>query len=303
MTAEFSVIERFFSDKQNSLDVISGIGDDAAIFSFDKSERIVSSIDTMVAGVHFYEDTPPQDIAYKSLAISLSDLAAMGAKPHSVLLALTLPTVDEVWLQAFSDGFFACANQYSIYLAGGDTTQGPLSITTQVLGILSSEHVLLRSGAQEGDDIYVTGTLGDAAYALHSNDASVIHRLHRPTPRVEQGLEIVGIAHAAIDVSDGLVADLGHILKASNCGATIFVDQLPLSDALKVLPLSDALQFALAGGDDYELCFTAAPEQRVLLTSLGYCLIGGIEVEKGLRFIHDKKPVAFHLSGYQHFKG
>jgi thiamine-monophosphate kinase len=256
-------------------DVHLGIGDDAALLAVPAGQMLAVSTDTLVSGIHFPKDTKPFDIGWKALAVNLSDLAAMGATPAWASLALTLPRADRAWIAAFADGFAALAGEYKLALIGGDTTQGPLSITITVHGFVAENLALRRNAAKPGDAVFVTGTLGDAAAGLrcldqnsaaaHPAQASgsslretLIARLHRPTPRIAQGIALRRRAHACIDVSDGLVADLGHICAASGVGAAIDLERLPASPAL--LRLFDAdtrAGFQLAGGDDYELCFTA----------------------------------------------
>lgn len=245
-------------------DVRLGIGDDAALLAIAPGQLLAVSTDTLVAGVHFPDDTAAHDIGWKTLAVNLSDLAAMGAEPAWATLALTLPRADANWVTEFADGFAELARQHRVALVGGDTTQGPLSITLTIHGFVPEGMALMRSGARLGDGVYVTGTLGDAAAGLRlssSRQAMPAHlsaRLHRPTPRIAQGLLLRGRASACIDVSDGLVADLGHICTASGVGAQIDSGLLPASPQLTAAFGADerrALQ--LAGGDDYELCFTA----------------------------------------------
>ena len=303
-----------------------GIGDDAAVLAPPAGHELVATTDTLVAGVHFPASTRPEDIGWKSLAVNLSDLAAMGATPAWATLALTLPKADARWVGEFADGFAALAREYKLALVGGDTTQGPLAITVTIHGFVPQGAALLRSGARVGDAVFVTGTLGDAAAGLrcHDSDADdpaqrlaappavrnvLVERLDRPTPRVAQGLVLRGRASACIDVSDGLLADLGHICSASGVGAEIDVDRLPSSSAL--LALSDTQvrrDFQLAGGDDYELCFTAAEtDASALLQDLarsgcGATCIGRIVATPGVR-AHDSagNPVSPSRAGWEHF--
>jgi thiamine-monophosphate kinase len=245
-------------------DVLLGIGDDAALLAVPAGQVLAVSTDTLVAGMHFPADTDAFDVGWKSLAVNLSDLAAMGAEPAWATLALTLPQADADWVTQFAAGLAALAQPHRVALVGGDTTQGPLSITLTIHGFVPPGVALVRSGARAGDGVYVTGTLGDAAAGLRLSSARqatpvpLTARLHRPTPRIAQGLLLRGRATACIDVSDGLVADLGHICAASGVGAQIDADALPASPQLIAAFGTDerrALQ--LAGGDDYELCFTA----------------------------------------------
>ena len=260
-------------------DVRLGIGDDAALLATPPGQLLAVSTDTLIGGVHFPVQTHACDIGWKALAVNLSDLAAMGATPAWATLSLTLPQADTRWVGEFADGFAALAGEYQLALVGGDTTQGPLSMTVTVHGFVPEGAALLRSGARVGDAVFVTGTLGDAAAGLRCLDKNdgdaaaltghreaLIERLNRPTPRVAQGLTLRGRASACVDVSDGLLADLGHICAASGVGAEIDVAELPGSPALLALFDVEARQrFQLAGGDDYELCFNATPRDAATL--------------------------------------
>ena len=318
---EFSLIERYFSRPavQHDPDVVLGIGDDAALLRVPEGMELAVATDTLVEGVHFLPHTKPEDVGHKALAVNLSDMAAMGAEPRWATLALTLPQADESWLAAFSTGFFALADEYRIQLIGGDTTRGPLSITVQILGLVPAGMALRRSGAHAGDLIYVTGTLGDAGLALRSlqlqlelsveHTAHVMQRLNRPQPRVTEGIALRGIASAAIDISDGLAADLGHILQSSGTGARINLSALPLSDAVAAyVSHSGDWPLPLCAGDDYELCFTV-PTQKcsALLDAMkssptGCTHIGVIEAAPGLRCISASgELITPRAGGYQHF--
>jgi len=318
MTTEFDIIKKYFAQgfpQRN--DVILGVGDDAALCSVPDNMQLVTAVDTLISGVHFPEKTSPQDIAYKALAVNLSDLAAMGAKPAWMTLALTCPQIDEKWLINFSQSLRALAETAQISLIGGDTTQGYLSVTIQVMGFLPKNTELRRQGAQIGDSIYVTGSVGDAGLGLLSTQGKVKlpdniktyveFRLNRPTPRLQEGEILRNIAHSAIDISDGLIADLGHILKASDVGASIYLNHLPLSNALQnYLSQEQAWQLALSAGDDYELCFTVPAHRELLLKSTlnssKYTKIGSIESAKGLRcLMSDGKEFVQKYEGYQHF--
>jgi thiamine-monophosphate kinase len=316
--SEFDIIKRYFAKRTPVRDdVILGPGDDAALLKVPEGQELAVSMDTLVAGVHFLESIAPRDLGYKAVAVNLSDLAAMGATPAWITFALTLPEINEEWLSEFSAGFFELINEYSLQLVGGDLTRGPLSMTGQVHGFVPPHQALRRSNAKPGDHIYVTGQLGDAAYAVRSQEKNsslkkstfADQRLHRPTPRVEAGLALRNIAHAAVDVSDGLVADLGHMLKMSGVGARVMVEELPLSSSLREhLSAAEAKAFALTGGDDYELCFTVPPDRVALLNEVSksfncdYTLIGEIEVEAGLRVLQsDGSVFKFSGSGFQHF--
>jgi len=306
---EFALIQRYFLEKSRySSNVCMGIGDDAALVIPPSDQQLAISVDTLIEGVHFPVDTAPQHIGFKALAVNLSDLAAMGAQPLWFTLALTLPNADKCWLEQFSEGLFEISNSYNIQLIGGDTTKGHLSITIQVIGSVPQNQALMRNGAQIGDEIFMTGTLGDAGLALAvlRNKISFqnhdITRLNRPTPRIYEGLKLRGIANSAIDISDGLLADLGHILEMSgNMGATLFLNDFLLSKELQTLKTEQAWQFALSSGDDYELCFTVSSEKSHLI-DFPCTKIGFIEKETGIRCI-DKKGKLFISSnvGYQHF--
>jgi thiamine-monophosphate kinase len=319
MTPEFSLIEKYFKDLTSQRDdVFLGIGDDCALLTCQEGQAVAVSIDTLVEGVHFFADVDPTTLGHKSLAVGLSDLAAMGAKPAWFTLALTLPDVNEDWLQGFSQGLADLAKQFDVQLVGGDTTSGPLAISIQVHGHVDPKQSPKRSGAQVGDLIYVTGTLGDAGLALQAklgqfsdknlSDASLQYlntRLEKPSPRVEVGQQLLGLVTSAIDISDGLSADLSHILKASNVGATIELNQIPLSKSLQEIDTETAYQQALTAGDDYELCFTVPVSKRQQLeASLDkQCkCIGYIEKEQGLRVKKlDDRIEQITGNGYDHF--
>lgn len=304
-------------------DVRLGIGDDAALLAVPAGQVVAVSTDTLVSGVHFPKDTSPHDIGWKSLAVNLSDLAAMGATPAWATLALTLPQAERDWVGAFADGFAALAGEFKLALVGGDTTQGPLTITVTVHGFVPENLALRRDGAHVGDAVFVTGTLGDAAAGLRmlcdpafaaENPAAaamrtaLIDRLDRPVPRIAQGLLLRSRARACIDVSDGLAADLGHICKASGVGAEIDLMRLPASPALRLFSDSERAPLQLAGGDDYELCFTAdAVVADDLLRDLARsgCAatrIGRIVAEAGVRVLDaGGYPIELPRAGWQHF--
>jgi thiamine-monophosphate kinase len=311
---EFSLIRHYFATQTTQRsDVTLGIGDDGAIIDIPSGYQLVITTDTLVAGVHFPVNTQPTDIGHKALAVNLSDLAAMGATPAWVTLALTMPSADRLWIGHFCTGLFRLADAHQVALIGGDLTRGPLSITIQAMGLIPTNQALKRSGAKPGDLIYVTGTLGDAGYALNhlnkSIDVSLIERLNKPAPRVEIGKKLRRIATAAIDISDGLCADLSHILAASQVGARVNVDLLPLSkELLKATDRASALSLALGAGDDYELCFTVSADQQENLarlltnTDCNHSYIGTITAEPGLVLHYDNHSLfqgAIH--GYQHF--
>ncbi len=320
---EFDLIARYF-DRFKSVrrDVQLGIGDDCALLAVPEKQLLAVSTDTLVAGVHFLPDIDPADLGYKALAVNLSDLAAMGADPAWLSLALTLPEVNEPWLKAFSDSLFEQLNYYGMQLIGGDTTRGPLSMTLTIHGLVPTGRALTRSGARVGDWIYVTGSLGDSAAGLAIlqqrlavNDAAacnyLLGRHLRPHARVLQGQALRDLASAAIDLSDGLISDLKHVLKASECGARIDLDALPLSPALVGLgDAEQALRWALTGGEDYELCFTVPEINRgaleVALDHLGtdYTCIGQVgPLSEGITFHRAEQVVELPWAGFDHFRG
>ncbi|MCG5524462.1 thiamine-phosphate kinase [Ectothiorhodospira haloalkaliphila] len=311
---EFNLIQRHFTPVKTSPDTLLGVGDDAAIIQPPAHQHLAVCVDTLVAGVHFPKDTHPRDIGHKALAVNLSDLAAMAATPRWATLALTLPEHDDTWLEAFAEGFYALARQHHVDLIGGDTTRGPLTITVQVMGHVPPDQALRRDGARPGDHILVTGTLGDAALALaqwdHPNpDPTLRARLTRPTPRIAAAHILRGRAHAGIDISDGLVQDLGHVLKASGLGATLQAGALPLSEAFRhAMGDGTNWQYPLAGGDDYELLFTLGEADvepiREQLAGQGCpaTVIGRIEAEPGLRVLGpDGASLTLEQGGYSHF--
>ncbi len=313
---EFEIIRHYFaSEKYAPNDVDLGIGDDAALVRVPSDQQLVVTTDTLIAGLHFPLSTSAFDIGYKSLAVNLSDLAAMGARPAWFTLALSLPNDDKEWLEQFSQGLFNLARSYNLALIGGDLTRGSLAITIQALGLRPISHALLRSQAKVGDLIYVTGHLGDAGLALRQLAQStlpveiILNKLNRPEPRIAHGQALLAIAHAAIDISDGLAADLRHILNASQVGAKINVDQLPLSPTLQnSVSHEDAITLALTAGDDYELCFTLPAnaqsefEKYISHLSPACTCIGEITAETGL-YLHYQDGSAYHgqAKGYQHF--
>lgn len=319
---EFEIIKKFFTRSAKDFPHIKlGVGDDAAVMSIPKKHELVTTIDTLVEGVHFLKENPAFDIGHKSLAVSLSDIAAMGASPISALLSLTLPEVNEKWLGEFSKGFFSLANQYKVPLIGGNISRGPLTISTVVNGIVPTRKAILRCGAKAGDLIYVTGTLGDAGLALQMSQPPLKLRkkLNRPDPRIEVGLILRNIATAAIDISDGLVADLKKVLTASRVGATILSDKIPTSNALQSLCSKEkARHLSLTAGDDYELCFTipSAKNQQFLrkleerfrqkksnALKCRITCIGKINKKLGFEIIDDSgNTFLYEKEGYEHFK-
>lgn len=303
--AEFSIIDTYFNRKNaNSVDL--GVGDDSALLTPPANQQLVICADTLVAGRHFPLDTAPHAIGWKSVAVNLSDIAAMAAKPHSILLALSLPQIDHDWLKGFSQGLYDCCDQFGVSLIGGDTTQSPhLTLSVTALGWIEHGQAVTRSGAQVGDLVVVSGTVGDAAFGLNHLGHPLQKRLDYPTPRCELGQMLKGLASSMIDVSDGLAQDLGHILKASAVGARLSLNKLPISDSLLNLTEENRWKYALAGGDDYELCFTITPQnyQKLLEKNQNVrtTIIGQIILENDLIFEKDGLDHPLHFTGYQHF--
>ncbi|MFP3606335.1 thiamine-phosphate kinase [Paraburkholderia sp. SIMBA_053] len=329
MLSEFSLIERFFARRaageasaapSGSL----GIGDDCALLAPRAGEMLAISTDMLVEGRHFFADVDPEALGHKALAVNLSDLAAMGAQPQAFTLAFSLPKADETWLAAFSEGLFALAERHGCALIGGDTTGGPLNLCITVFGSVPPQAALRRDAARAGDDIWVSGTLGDARAGLgiqrgewtaDADDAAAFRRaLERPEPRVALGLALRGVAHAALDISDGLAGDLKHILDRSNMQATVDADAVPRSSALRRLPLDTQRRCTLAGGDDYELCFTAPPAARDAVQAAGHK--AGVPVTRigtisALQTAADRPaidwrdsagaPLSLTLQGFDHF--
>ena len=261
---EFELIQNYFNWPLTDPTVELGIGDDAAIFNLDSGYQLVTTTDTLSEGVHFFKNDSPEDIAYKSLAVNLSDIAAMGATAKCFTLALTLPKLDEIWLKQFSQSLKQTSKKYNVSLIGGDTTRGPLNITITMMGVVETSKAIKRSGARNGDNIYVSGEIGDAALCLKKINAgerphkAELIKLNRPIPRIELGSALKGIANSCIDISDGLEQDLSHIIKASKVGAMVDIQELPLSQSMiKYIESNDDWALPLCGGDDYELCFTA----------------------------------------------
>lgn len=316
---EFSLIDRYFARAAlNRSDVSVGIGDDGAVLAVPQGQELVAVTDTLVAGVHFPPGSPAASVGHRALAVNLSDLAAMGASPAWALLALTLPEVDEAWLEAFAEGLAALASEHGVQLVGGDTTSGPLTITVHALGFVAQGCAIRRAGGKPGDRIFVSGTPGDAAFGLAleqgraSADAadgrSLRDRFLFPAPRLALGARLVGIASACIDVSDGLGGDLAKLVAASGCGAAIDLAHLPLSPGLvRAVGPDQARGFALTGGDDYELCFTvpearlADLEQRAPRADHDYREIGRLTGETGVVIRADGDVIEFSHSGYDHF--
>jgi thiamine-monophosphate kinase len=319
MQSEFNLIKQYFTRPVKDTNL--GVGDDAALITLSPEHQLAISTDMSVAGTHFFNDSPPYFIGWKSLAVNISDMAAMGATPKWATLAIALPDVDKDWLSEFSRGFFACANFFDVSLIGGDTTRGPLNISVQIMGEIPNGKSLRRDGAKVGDEIWVSGSLGGAALAVYKiqqntfdtnkpSDQCLLEKLQHPQPRVSLGLALRGIANSAIDVSDGLIADLGHILECSNLGATIHWPKLPHFDSShENLSIESIQSFTLTGGDDYELCFTASSQRHSDIINIGKSLgitlsqVGIIKADDGLNVLDDRNnPISIKGSGYDHFK-
>lgn len=320
MLSEFDLIARFFNrPAPPGSGVVLGIGDDCALLDSPAGATTAISSDMLVEGRHFFAGADAEALGHKSLAVNLSDLAAMGAAPAGFTLALAMPQADPAWLAPFSAGLLALADRFQCPLIGGDTTKGPLTICITVFGSVQAADALRRDAARTGDDIWVSGALGDARLALahfrHElalDDASLAiaaERMHRPQPRIALGRALRGVAHAAIDVSDGLAGDLSHILAQSKVGATLYVDSLPVGEALVRQNRACRRQFALSGGDDYELCFTAPTARRNAVLAAGEAAgipvtrIGAIDSTPGLRLVDaDGNPFDLSVSSFDHFK-
>lgn len=319
MPSEFELIARYFTrPTRRGSTVQLGVGDDCALLAAALDESLAISSDMLVEGRHFLPGADPEALGHKALAVNLSDLAAMGAQPVGFTLALALPAADEPWLAALARGLFALADQEHIELIGGDTTRGPLNICITVLGRVPINTALRRDGARAEDDIWVSGSLGDARLGLQvlthqlalapQHTAQALQRLHRPTPRIALGLALRGIASAAIDISDGLSGDLNHILQRSALGATIDASLLPIGSALQSQDLATQYEYALQGGDDYELCFCAAAAQRAQViraaaaAGVAVTRIGKIETTPGLRVIDaGGRPLPLFIHSFDHF--
>jgi thiamine-monophosphate kinase len=319
-TGEFDLVARIKARAATAMgtreDVVLGIGDDAALLQLPLGRQLVVATDTLNEAVHFPVETAPADIGWKALAVNLSDLAAMGATPAWCTLSLSLHVAQPAWLDAFLDGFLALAAQHDVALVGGDTTRGPLSICVTAHGHVNTGSALRRSGARVDDDLWVTGTLGDAAAALSqlraggAAEPALRARLDRPTPRLEVGRALTNIAHACIDVSDGLLADVGHVCDASGTGARLDVDALPASSMLRAMFTAETRRvLQTSGGDDYELCFTAASSQRDAITALGAATgvqmtrIGTIVAGSGVESLVDGSHWHPPRRGFDHFNG
>lgn len=328
MLSEFDLIKKYFK-RAGPARAPLGIGDDCALLAPSPGMQLAVSSDMLVEGRHFLKGADPRKLGHKCLAVNLSDLAAMGAKPVAFTLALALPASDEQWLAPFAQGLFALADLHGCELIGGDTTKGPLTICITVFGEIAPGKALRRAAAQAGDDVWISGTLGDARLALSgyfgereladSELEQAAVRMHEPQPRVALGMELAGstgalegqtVARAALDISDGLIGDLGHILAASGVGATLDVDALPAGPVLARQPQALRREFTAAGGDDYELCFTAPKTHREAVLEAGrrsataVTRVGTIDAQAGLRWVDaNGAPVLLAVSGFDHFAG
>jgi thiamine-monophosphate kinase len=313
---EFELIRRYFT--RPAANTVLSVGDDAAIVRPTPGHDLHVSVDMLVAGRHFLADVDPQALGHKTLAVNLSDMAAMGAKPRWVVLSIALPAADEAWVAGLADGFFALANKYGVSLIGGDTTGGPLTLSVTIFGETPSGQALRRDAAQEGDDVWVSGELGLAAMALREKLhgdlglpaevlADGLAKLERPEPRVDLGLALLDLAHAAIDVSDGWLADLGHILERSHKGAELWFEDLP-THAWLAARRYQYPELIAAGGDDYELSFTAPIAARAAIEALAGTLglrlsrVGCITAAGGARLLNGQgEPMTLQRAGYDHF--
>jgi len=321
MNSEFDIIRKYFTFSDPREDVLIAGGDDCASVSVPENKQLLVTTDTLISGVHFPVETTPQDIAYKSIMVNLSDLAAMGATPAWMTLAISLPEVDEDWLCKFSNTLSELLKRFNVSLIGGDTTKGALSITVQALGLCDKDKLLRRDQAKPGDKIYVTGDIGDAAIGLLALSNGLedeklqpcITRLNRPEARVMFAEELVSYSDCAIDVSDGLVADLGHIISASFCGARVFLSRIPLSSASRYYfkKYNNGIidwSLLLTRGDDYELCFTVRVDNESIVNDLArkhelkISCIGEIIEKNELNFINpDGELESFANTGFKHF--
>ncbi|OFZ67304.1 MAG: thiamine-phosphate kinase [Betaproteobacteria bacterium RBG_16_56_24] len=315
---EFDLIRRYFT--RAAPGALLGVGDDAALLQVSAGNVLAVSTDMLVSGTHFFPDADPFMLGHKTLAVNLSDMAAMGAVPRWATLAIALPEVDEAWLERYSAGFFALADRYGVGLVGGDTTRGPLNLCVTIFGEVPEQQALRRNGAHVGDEVWVSGTLGNAALALAHLQGSVVldadefaacaPALHQPQPRIALGLALRGIASSAIDISDGLLGDLGHILEASQVAAQLDLASLPVSPILRrFIQQTPGRQCALSGGDDYELCFTAPAMRHAGILNISTRLelpltcIGKIVAGRGC-IVHDASgnPIKVEAGGYDHFR-
>ena len=313
MTSEFEIIERYFKKKMKQTAL--GVGDDAAMIHVRNNYQLAISSDMLIENIHFLKNTNPSHLGWKSLAVNLSDIAAMGATPKWATLSISLPKINHAWLKKFSKGFFKCADKFGIDLIGGDTTKGPLSISITIMGESKKDEALLRSGAKINDDIWVTGQLGLASMGLANLQGQLklpprikmkcIRALEIPTPKTLLGSYLSRYANSCIDISDGLIQDLRHILKASKVGASLLLNDIPCE---KFIHTSKQYQFVLNGGDDYELLFTAPKKNRTFIkkiakkTNTPVTMIGNITKKKALNILSEQgKSIKFNPKGFDHF--
>jgi thiamine-monophosphate kinase len=319
MLSEFDLISHYFTRPvRDAKRVALGVGDDCALVAPAPGMQLAISSDMLVEGRHFFPGAEPRSLGHKCLAVNLSDLAAMGAKPLAFTLALALPEARAEWLAPFSEGMLSLADMHACELIGGDTTKGPLNVCITIFGEVPPGQALRRDAAQAGDDIWISGSLGDARLALagYRNELALppddlvtaSGRMHAPTPRVALGQALRGVARAAIDISDGLIGDLGHILKRSKVGATLFVDDLPAGPVLANQEQELRRHFTLAGGDDYEICFTAAADRRddvlaaARLSATTVTRVGRVDETQGLRLVDAAGiPLSLQLASFDHF--
>ena len=318
---EFALIKHFFEQPnaaagKDNPHLLKGIGDDCAVLRVPSDKDLVFSLDTLVEGVHFPLNADAAELAWRLLGAAVSDLAAMGAQPNNFTLALTLPALDQQWLQRFSENLALAANQYQITLAGGDTTKGPLTLSAQVQGFVDRGQALLRNGAKLGDLVCVTGTLGDSraglslldAQELSSEQRYLMARYYRPEPRVSTGMLIKDYASACIDISDGLLADLGHILNQSEVGAKLSRESIPMSEQMQNVAAEKSLSWALSGGEDFELCFTVPKQKWPMLQqalqghSVQVSQIGEVVAQAGIQMLQDDVWQQIEKAGFNHFQ-
>jgi thiamine-monophosphate kinase len=317
LTPEFDLIARHFT--RPARNAVLGVGDDCALVDVANGMDLAVSTDTMVSGTHFFPDVDPETLGHKALAVNLSDMAAMGAMPYWATLALTVPEVNHEWLAKFAKGFFDLAEEFGVELIGGDTTRGPLTLTVTIMGEVPAGAALRRSGAKPGNDIWVSGNLGDAALAIahrrgilqlsEGDYMEAVMRLYEPMPRVQLGQALRGLATSAIDISDGLLADLDHICALSKVGATVEADNLPVSEiGAKHIDKPEGLTAIVAGGDDYELCFTAPANARDSIEDLTDMLgvpltrIGQVRKGKGVSLVATSgEPIKVDGAGFDNF--
>lgn len=319
MLSEFDLIKQYFTTPASQdARIALGIGDDCALLNPSPGKQLAISSDMLVSGRHFFPDAEVIGLGHKCLAVNLSDLAAMGAKPLAFTLALSLPEANPNWLHGFSQGLLTLAAEHDCKLIGGDTTKGPLNICITIFGEIDPGQALRRDAAKIGDDIWISGDIGDARLALAGywqelslsaeQHQQAALRMHKPTPRIALGMALCGIAHAALDISDGLIGDLAHILERSKVGASLNVDQLPAGAMLQQQTQEIRRRFTLAGGDDYELCFTAPAHLREQVIEAGLrsntavTRVGSIEAEPGLRLLDQNgQTLSLELKSFDHF--